>query len=167
LSSIDAGSTHVDTGRLVERLLGNYSDDHRNPINQRVHWVCVPLIIWTVFALVWVIPVPEALGRPGLWAGLAMAAALGYYFRLSRPLALALLIAFSAYAALTWWLHQRLGTTALLWTAVTVFVLAWVGQFIGHEIEGRRPTFLTDLQYLLIGPLWLVAKLMRRLGIAY
>jgi uncharacterized membrane protein YGL010W len=68
---------------------------------------------------------------------------------------------------LTWWLHQRLGTTALLWTAVTVFVLAWVGQFIGHEIEGRRPTFLTDLQYLLIGPLWLVAKLMRRLGIAY
>jgi uncharacterized membrane protein YGL010W len=48
-----------------------------------------------------------------------------------------------------------------------VFVLAWIGQFIGHKIEGARPSFFTDLAYLLIGPAWLVGKLMRRAGVAY
>lgn len=153
--------------RPVDQLLGSYSEDHRNPTNQRVHWVCVPLIVWTVFALLWVVPVPPAIGKPGLWAGLAMAGALGYYLRLSRPLAAAVFAVFVLYAAFTWWLHLAIGATALLWSAVAVFVLAWIGQFVGHQIEGRRPSFLTDLQYLLIGPLWLVSKLFRRFGIAY
>jgi uncharacterized membrane protein YGL010W len=60
-----------------------------------------------------------------------------------------------------------LGGWALFWSGVAVFVLAWIGQFIGHEIEGKRPSFLTDLTYLLIGPLWVWAKLLRKLGVAY
>jgi len=67
--------------------------------------------------------------------------------------------------ALTWWLHQQLGSRVLLWSAIGVFVLAWVAQFVGHEFEGKRPSFLTDLVYLLIGPLWLMSKLFRRLGL--
>ena len=42
-----------------------------------------------------------------------------------------------------------------------VFVLAWIGQFIGHLIEGKRPSFFKDLQFLLIGPAWLMAFVYR------
>ena len=51
--------------------------------------------------------------------------------------------------------------------AAGVFVVAWVGQFVGHHIEGRRPSFFTDLKYLLIGPLWTLDKLYRKLGWAH
>jgi uncharacterized membrane protein YGL010W len=64
-------------------------------------------------------------------------------------------------------LYRTLGGQQLLWLAIGVFVVAWIGQFIGHVIEGRRPSFFTDLAYLLIGPAWLTGKLMRRAGIPY
>ena len=63
--------------------------------------------------------------------------------------------------------HDTLGTTSLLYLAIGVFVVAWIGQFVGHKIEGRKPSFLTDLTYLLIGPAWVLAKLYRKLGWAY
>jgi len=166
MNTVDPAS-YSDPRRDVDRLLGNYSEDHRNPTNQIIHWICVPLIVWTVVALLWVVPVPSAIGRPGLWAALAMVAAFGYYMRLSRPLAAAMLVVFVLLLLITEGMFRVLGATGLLWTAVGVFVAAWIAQFVGHEIEGKRPSFLTDLQYLLIGPLWLTSKLMRKLGIAY
>jgi uncharacterized membrane protein YGL010W len=48
-----------------------------------------------------------------------------------------------------------------------IFVVGWIGQFIGHAIEGKRPSFMKDIQFLLIGPLWLLGHLYRKLGIAY
>ena len=145
----------------------NYSGDHRNATNQMIHVWCVPAILWSVVALLWTIPVPPTLGRPGLWAVLAIAAASIFYWQLSRRLQFGMFIVFVAFGLLSEWLRLRFGTTVLLWAAVTVFVVAWIGQFIGHKIEGRKPSFLTDLSYLLIGPLWVLAKLYRKLGIAY
>jgi len=156
-----------DTRREVDRWLGNYSEDHRNPTNIMVHWVCVPLILWTVMALLWVVPVPAAIGRPGLWAGVAMFFALTFYLRLSRPLGFAMLIAFVVLGFVTEALYRALGPMNLMWLAIGVFVLAWIAQFVGHKIEGKKPSFLTDVAYLLIGPAWIVAKIMRRLSIAY
>jgi uncharacterized membrane protein YGL010W len=160
-------SDHTDTRRDVDRWLGNYSEDHRNPTNIIVHWICVPLILWTAVALLWVVPVPTVIGRPGLWAGVAMFLALTFYLRLSRPLGFAMLIAFVALGIVTELLYRTLGPMNLMWFAIAVFVLAWIAQFIGHKIEGKKPSFLTDVAYLLIGPAWLVAKIMRRIGIAY
>ena len=157
----------VDPRRPIDRWLGNYAEDHRNGLNQIIHWICVPVIVWTVIAALWVIPVPAGIAKPGLWAGLALVGAMAFYLRLSRVLAFAMLIAFAALMALTWWLYDALGATALLWTAIGVFVAAWVGQFIGHIFEGKRPSFLTDLAYLLIGPLWLMSKLLRHLGLRW
>ena len=55
-----------------------------------------------------------------------------------------------------------------LWlTSLTIFIAAWIGQFIGHALEGKRPSFFKDLQFLLIGPLWLLAAAYRRLGLSY
>ena len=157
----------VDRRRPVDRYLGNYAEDHRNEINQRVHWVCVPLIVWSVIAALWTIPVAPQLGRPGLWAGLAMAAAIGWYFRLSRVLAIAIFVAFVVFSAINYLLYEKFGAQGLLTLAIVVFVVAWIGQFIGHKVEGRRPSFLTDLVYLLVGPMWTMSKLLRKLGIPY
>lgn len=162
-----ATEPYVDPRRPVDRFLGNYSEDHRNPTNRIVHWICVPLIVWTVVALLWVIPVPEHVGRPGLWAAAALFFAMMYYIRLSRRLAIGLFVFFAALLGITHVLYGLLGATALLWTAVGVFVAAWIAQFVGHQIEGKRPSFLTDLVYLLIGPMWLMSKLYRRAGITY
>lgn len=156
-----------DPRRPIDRWLGNYSEDHRNPINQRFHLVCVPSIVWTVIAALWALPVPAMLGRPGLWAALALAVALGWYWRLSRPLALGALLVFVLMGALAQWLYVEHGARNLAIIAGVVFALAWVGQFVGHAIEGRRPSFFTDLLYLLVGPLWTLGKLYRKLGLRY
>ena len=167
MNAIPTEDPSVDPRREVDRWLGNYSEDHRNSTNILIHWICVPLILWTAIALLWVVPVPAALGRAGLWAGVAMFFALSFYLRLSRPLGFGMLAAFVVLGVITEMLYRALGATQLLWLAIAVFVIAWIAQFVGHHIEGRRPAFFTDLVYLLIGPAWIVAKIMRRLGIAY
>ncbi|MGH8073714.1 MAG: DUF962 domain-containing protein [Lysobacter sp.] len=150
--------------RPIDRWFASYSGDHRNATNQWIHVVCVPAILWSVIALLWCIPSPGTWFSAGFWAGLAMFGAWMFYYRASRKLGLGMLVAFVALGWLTRWLHDSLGTTNLLWLAVAVFVVAWIGQFVGHKIEGRKPSFLTDLTYLLIGPAWVLAKLYRKLG---
>lgn len=154
----------VDPRRPVDRYLHSYSGDHVNATNQRIHLVCVPAIVWSVTAALWTVPVPEALMRPGAWMALAMFLAWLWYWRLSRKLAFGMLAAFCAFGWLNWWLQGALGLRGLLWLAIAVFVVAWIGQFIGHKVEGRRPSFFTDLVYLLVGPLWTLDKLYRKLG---
>ena len=151
----------------LHELLANYSRDHENPTNQAIHLVCVPLILWSVIAMAWTIPVPGTWFKPGAFAGALMAVFAAWTFRGSRPLGFGLVVAFVAAGALCWLIADAIGMRGLFITAAGVFVLAWIGQFIGHRIEGKRPSFLTDLVYLLVGPAWTLAKLYRRLGIAY
>jgi uncharacterized membrane protein YGL010W len=150
--------------RTMQDWLDSYSNDHRNPVNQRLHWLCVPPIVWAVIALLWTVPVPPAYLKPGAWAVLAMVLAFYWYWRRSHRLAAALLVAFVVLGLVTHLLYGALGPARLRWLAVAVFVVAWIGQFIGHHYEGRRPSFLTDLSYLLVGPAWLMEKLLRKLG---
>lgn len=150
--------------RPIDRWFASYSADHRNHANQLIHYVAVPLILWTVTALLWCIPVPGTWFRPGFWSAIVMFAAWMFYYRASRPLGLGMLAVLVAMAWLNRWLHASLGTTLLLQVAVAVFVVAWIAQFVGHKLEGKKPSFLTDLVYLLIGPAWILGKLYRRLG---
>lgn len=150
--------------RTMQDWLDSYSNDHQNPTNRLFHWFCVPPIVWSVIALLWAIPVPATLFRPGTVAVAVMVLAFYWYWKHSHRLAIALLIAFALLGLLTNLLYYRLGAASLCWLAIGVFVVAWIGQFIGHLFEGRRPSFLTDLSYLLIGPAWLMAKLLRGLG---
>jgi uncharacterized membrane protein YGL010W len=153
--------------RSVHDWFESYGKDHQNATNRLIHWICVPAILWSVIAALWTLPVPASLGRPGLWCALAMVAVLSFYWRLSRPLGAAMIALFVALALATHFAYGALGPLRLLELAAAVFVIAWIGQFVGHRIEGARPSFLTDLVYLLIGPAWLVGKIMRRAGIAY
>jgi uncharacterized membrane protein YGL010W len=159
-------STKIETPveRPIDRWFASYSSDHQNPTNQIIHYFAVPLILWTVTALLWCIPVPGTWFVSGFWTALGAFAAWMFYYRASRPLGFGMLAVLVAMLWFNRWLHAAIGTERLLWLAVSVFVLAWVAQFIGHRIEGKRPSFLTDLVYLMIGPAWILGKLYRKLG---
>lgn len=153
--------------RPVDRWFSSYSGDHQNVINQKIHLVAVPAILWTVVALLWCIPVFGTWFKSGIWSALAMFAAWMFYNRMSRSLGLGMLAIFIAMAWLTRWLEGLLGLRNLFWLALGMFVVAWIAQFIGHKLEGRKPSFLTDLTYLLIGPAWVLAKFYRVMGWRY
>ncbi|MEO6172893.1 MAG: Mpo1-like protein, partial [Arenimonas sp.] len=113
----------------------------------------------------WCIPVPHKVLEPGFWGALLMFFAWAYYWRLSKSLSIGLLLSFTAAGFLNRWILYTYGIYVLFWLAVAVFVVAWIVQFIGHKIEGKRPSFLTDMVYLLVGPMWTLRKLYYRLGI--
>ena len=163
---MNAGSVTQAGERPIDHWFAHYSGDHVNPVNQRIHVVAVPLILWSVVGLLWCIPVVGSWFRPGLWGALAMFAAWMFYYRASRAIGFGMLATFVAMAWLTRWLHDSYGTPGLARLALGVFVLAWIAQFIGHgkRYEGKRPSFFTDLKYLLVGPAWVLAKLYRKLG---
>jgi uncharacterized membrane protein YGL010W len=152
--------------RPVDAYLDQYSADHRNATNQWIHLLCVPAIVWSVTAFFWTVPVPSFL-QPGAVAAFAMVAALAWYLRLSRALFFGIFVGFVLFGAIDWWIAEHYGMRALLYCAIGVFVVAWIGQFIGHIYEGHRPSFFTDLVFLLVGPMWTLRKLYQRLGLGY
>ena len=147
--------------------LEEYAASHRHPVNKALHWICVPLIVWSLLGLLWSLPAP---GRTQLeyanWASYAVAAAVLYYALLSMPLALGILPVLAAMLFSVDAMSQL--AHAPLWAiSAAVFAVAWIGQFAGHAIEGERPSFFKDVQFLLIGPIWLLASLYRRAGVPY
>ena len=155
--------------QTLNQLLDEYGSSHRNPTNKVFHWLCVPPIVWSVIALLWSIPFPAALQHeavPVNWATIALVPAQLYYFRLSLSLGTGILL-FNVFLL---WLTSviELAAPLPLWQiAIAVFVVAWIGQFIGHVYEGKRPSFFKDVQFLLIGPAWLASYVYRTLGLKY
>lgn len=141
--------------RAIDTLLAQYSESHLNPINEIIHFVCVPVIVFTLLGLVWSL-------HPLAAVALTLAA-LWYYLQLSKPFAVGMLLMAAAMLALLAALPDR----AVLPLSIAIFVLAWIGQFIGHKIEGRKPSFFDDLRFLLIGPLFVLGFLYRRLNWDY
>lgn len=160
---------HTTTGlaRPIDRYFASYAHDHQNRLNQHIHVVAVPAILWSVVALLWCLPPLITWFQNGIWAGLAMFAAWCFYNRLSRPLGLGMLAVLFVFGCSCRLLEAQLGLGGLARLALAVFVLAWIAQFIGHRHEGRKPSFLTDLTYLLIGPGWVLAKVYRQFGWRY
>jgi len=158
-------TTH-GTGRRIDALLNEYGESHQNAVNKFIHWICVPVIVWTVTALLWSLPVPAAFEAYTYlnWSTIVVALATAYYLTLSVPLAFGMAVIGLVCSLIN-------ATYALplpLWqTALGVFVIVWIGQFIGHKIEGKKPSFFKDIQFLLIGPAWLLHFLYRKTGIPY
>ncbi|MDB5961502.1 MAG: hypothetical protein JWP59_2796 [Massilia sp.] len=141
--------------RQIDRLLDQYSESHRNHTNELIHLVCVPLIVFSLLGLIWWIHPLAAVAASG--------AALAYYFQLSKPFALGML----AMSLVMLGLLYAMPPLTVLPLSISIFVLAWIGQFIGHQIEGKKPSFFDDLRFLLIGPLFVLGFLYRRLRVAY
>jgi len=155
--------------KSADQWFAEYGESHQDHANETIHWICVPIIFFCVLGLLWSIPVPAVIGSrlPWFdWVQPVILAALAFYFRLSVPLAFGLLGFVSVcYALLEW---QALACPVPVWkSSLILFVLAWIGQFIGHKIEGKKPSFFNDVVFLLIGPAWLMHFIYKRLGIAY
>jgi uncharacterized membrane protein YGL010W len=140
--------------RRVDRLFESYGRYHENPVNKAIHWICVPLIVWSALGMLW------AVSPIVVW--IAIAAATLFYVVLSAPLAIGMLVIVAAMA----WSLNLLGDRVLPISLVT-FAVAWIGQFIGHGIEGRKPAFVDDLRSFMVAPAWLLGDLYRRLGVRY
>lgn len=157
--------SHMGLGaqaRLKESL-AHYSASHRHPDNIRLHLICVPLIFTATLILVWRLLGGQGMSSEpgaGLWmlpGGLLTLAALGFYARLSWRASLVMLVwSLISLAAMFAMLGLRWPVVPLM---VAIFLLAWVGQIIGHRLEGRKPVFLDDLRQLLIGPLFVLVEL--------
>ena len=141
--------------RTIDSLLAQYRESHRNHTNELIHVVCVPVIVFSLLGLVWSVHAIAALA--------VSAAALWYYFRLSRSFAYGMLAMTLVMLALL----ASMPRYTVLPVSIALFVLAWMGQFVGHQIEGKKPSFFDDLRFLLIGPLFVLSFLYRRLRVAY
>jgi uncharacterized membrane protein YGL010W len=145
----------ASTPRQIDVLLDQYSESHLNHTNELIHLVCVPLIVFSLLGIIWWIHPLAALA--------VSVAALGYYFQLSRPFALGMLAMTVAMLGLLY----AMPPLTVLPVSIAIFVTAWIGQFIGHKIEGKKPSFFDDLRFLLIGPLFVLGFFYRRLRLAY
>lgn len=153
--------------RSAEQWFSEYGESHQNPTNKAIHWIAVPVIYATVVGLVWSIPQPAFMAEiPWLnWAVVALVPTMLFYLLMSLPLALGM----AGLSAVCLWacgVLQAAGQS-VLWWSVGVFVLMWVFQFIGHHVEGKKPSFFKDVQFLLVGPAWVIGFLYRKLGIKY
>jgi uncharacterized membrane protein YGL010W len=155
--------------KTADQWFAEYGECHHNTTNEVIHWICIPAIMLSLLGLLWSIPMPASWGGVANYvnpATLFFVAALLFYFRLSPPLAAGMLAITIVFLAITiGYLYADL--TQVWATALTLFVVAWILQFIGHKIEGKKPAFFQDLQFLLIGPVWLLGFIYRRVGIPY
>lgn len=154
--------------RGLQPWFDEYAESHRHPTNVAIHWVCVPAIMFATLGLAFALPRPEAFAlvgpRLGNWAMVMIVLALAWYAAQSWRIALGMALVTALMVAL---MHPLARLPWPLWqSCLAIFVAAWIGQFVGHRIEGRKPSFLKDLAFLLVGPAWLLAKLYRRFGIA-
>ena len=146
----------------VQSWLDAYGDSHQNPINKKIHWICVPLIMLSLLGLLWPISL-ESYGYVNATTVLIFFVSI-YYFRLSISMGIGMLfISFAMLFIINYINQYELGLIPYL----TIFSISWAGQFIGHKIEGKKPSFFEDLQFLLIGPLWLLSQLYNTLKIKY
>ncbi|MBA2674164.1 Mpo1-like protein [Ramlibacter sp.] len=141
--------------RRVDQLLAHYGESHRDPRNEGIHMVAIPLIMLSLVGLIYAAH-PVA-------AHLFLAASMVYYVRLgSVPFLLAMALVSAIILGLVYAMGER-----VLPVSAAIFVGAWIAQFVGHKMEGRKPSFFEDLQYLWVGPLFVLSRLFLRLGIRW
>jgi uncharacterized membrane protein YGL010W len=158
--------------RRIDELLSEYGESHQNHTNKTIHWICVPLIFFSIIGLIASIPAAGVQsfmghGNPyANWATVVLALVLIYYVTLSIPLSIGMML-FAAFCLILANYVVSIGIAPLWMVSLIIFVLAWVGQFYGHKVEGKKPSFFKDVQFLLIGPAWLMHFIYKRLGIPY
>ena len=157
----------------LDRWLKEYGASHQHPTNKLIHWICVPLILFSIVGLLWCIPhnyfstfIPKSIGDFINWATIVMILSLIFYLRLSSAMFWGMLVIFCWASIASYYLYSSPRFT--LWKlSLFIFICSWIGQFIGHKIEGKKPSFFKDLQFLLIGPAWLLSFIYKNLAIAY
>jgi uncharacterized membrane protein YGL010W len=140
---------------VLQAHFSDYSAFHRTPGNKACHYVGIPLIVLSLFALLARVPLFEAGGFTVTLAEVVLVAATIYYLTLDAALAVMMLVTSVVLAAA--------GRMVPVSAAVVLFVLGWVFQFVGHYVyEKKAPAFFRNFAHLLVGPLWILAKVSGR-----
>ncbi len=158
--------------RKIDALLSEYGESHQNETNKAIHWICVPLIFLSVVGLIASIPaeIVQSVLREGSpyanWATVILILVIVYYASLSVFLSFGMML-FAALCLFLINLVVQLDVAPLWLISTIIFVVAWLGQFYGHKVEGKKPSFFKDIQFLLIGPAWLMHFVYKKIGIPY
>lgn len=147
-------STPVGGERRVDILLAHYGESHQNPRNELIHFIAIPLIMLSLVGMMFAL-------HPYV-AYAFIAASMVYYARLSVVFLITMALLSAAFIGVIF----AMGPLVLP-VCIAIFVGAWILQFIGHKIEGKKPSFFTDLIYLMIGPIWVLSKFYRKMGWKY
>ena len=151
--------------KTIQQWLNEYGESHQDSTNKIVHWICVPIIFFSITGLLFGIKLPFRLaGIEGNLALIAVLAAVIYYFFLSHTIWIGLLLFILVCLFLCYFIERAHILPLWLFCSI-LFLLAWIGQFYGHHVEGKKPSFFKDLQFLLIGPAWLMSFIYKKLGI--
>ena len=149
--------------KTAKEYFDEYAVSHQNETNQAIHYICVPLIFFSVIGLLMSIPTTFLenifnASNPLLenWAVVVGLVISVFYLRLGFWYFTEMLFVILICIIANFWLGNFVN---LLYASLIIFVLAWIGQFYGHKVEGAKPSFLKDLEFLLIGPLWVIQKL--------
>ena len=149
--------------RTIHDWLNEYGESHKNETNKLIHWICVPAIVFSILGLLYSIKLPFFWDTHQLNVAMVISVLLLiYYCILSVTLSIGMFV-FILICMLLAHFIERTGVVQLWLFSIIVFVAAWVGQFYGHKIEGKKPSFLKDIQFLMIGPAWLMSFIYKRL----
>jgi len=152
--------------KSIDQWLSEYGESHQNPTNKMVHFVCVPVIFFTIVGLFYCIPpLFHISGHPITVAHVVLVFVTIYYALLSIPLSIGMFL-YGVLCLLLCRLIQQATDGHLLLVSIGLFVLAWIAQFWGHNVEGKKPSFLKDIQYLMIGPAWIMSFLFKKIGLS-
>ncbi len=152
--------------RQIETLLNQYSESHQNKTNVLIHAVAVPTIYFVTLGLLWSLPVPDFIAHFDItWAHIIALPVLYYYFLLSGPIGAAMtLLTILSFGAVNLLAHLSVSVWQF---CIAVFVVMWILQFVGHKIEGKKPSFFDDIRFLLVGPAWWWVHWLKRMNINY
>ena len=152
--------------RSFQEWIEDYSKSHQNPQNKKIHNVCVPAITFSLLGLLYTVPYPQNLQWEifNNWAILFILPSLMFYWMLNKKIFIGMLLQTVLYLSVLFLIQDRF---IIFWLSLILFILAWIGQFYGHKIEGKKPSFFKDLLFLMIGPIWVVKNIYDKLGIRY
>lgn len=156
--------------RKIDLLFAEYAESHRNATNKLIHWICVPLIFWTILGFISIIPSKSIgfryIGEISYVSFAAIALVTLFYMRLSVLISVIMFFVMILMESFAYGVNIRFrGDSWMVY--LSVFIATWILQFVGHKIEGKKPSFLKDLQFLLVGPIWLLSFVLKKLGIRY
>ena len=149
----------------IYQWLSEYGESHTNHVNKTIHWICVPIIFFSIVGFLYCIKIPISIAGVQINVAMILAVLVTiYYFSLSKTIWVGMLL-FEVVCLLLCHFIEISDFMPLWAVSLILFVAAWVGQFYGHKVEGKKPSFLKDLQFLLIGPAWLMSFIYRKLGV--
>ncbi|WP_428068014.1 DUF962 domain-containing protein [Chryseobacterium gambrini] len=156
--------------RKIDLLFAEYAESHRNSTNKLIHWICVPLIFWTILGFISLIPSKSIgfryIGEISYVSFAAIALVTIFYTRLSFLIGLIMFFVMILMESFAYGINIRFEEKSWM-VYLAVFIITWIFQFVGHKIEGKKPSFVKDLQFLLVGPIWLLSFILKKLGIRY